>query len=377
MEHRLYQTSDFGGRSIIHRLSARRCKCKGTAISSSAARAKETSHPLCPHAAKALVLAGECGGGEGRGLRYDGAERRVASETPPVGAGPPIRPPSIHQRWLQRFLSSTRAEPRARRVCVALVDRALQQSWPDGCPFPLAAPGGESVDDTSTSEVACLVEPVFHLVEVQSCDITHFASFRFAAPRDEDDGWGLVVRAGAALCRPDHAGSARRSRPSLAALLTGERERSSVGEPVALLYAHTHKLVSSRVFVLFARLAAAQMQLTHRLLALASHLHLLVPVLHSSGIRGEEEELCGWLEELREEGAAREGTAQSGGSGGEWKVMDEDGLVRIAQILSEQQAGLVHLTKILKGDLADIHVVLKGGGRQGEEGDGEELWGRG
>jgi hypothetical protein len=45
------------------------------------------------------------------------------------------------------------------------------------------------------------------------------------------------------------------------------------------------------------------------------------------------------------------------------------------QILSEQQAGLVHLTKILKGDLADINVVLKGGGRQGEEGDGEELWG--
>ncbi|KAJ7799739.1 nucleoporin complex subunit 54-domain-containing protein [Mycena olivaceomarginata] len=149
-----------------------------------------------------------------------------------------------------------------------------------------------------------------------------------------------------------------------------------------------------------ARLAAAQTQLTHRLLALASHLHLLVPALRSSGIRGEEEELRGWLEELREEvgvrgggggrmrgklgelwalvgalGAAREGAAQSGGGGGEWKVVDEDGLARIAQILSEQQAGLVHLTKILKGDLADINVVLKGGGRQGEEGDGEELWG--
>jgi hypothetical protein len=44
-------------------------------------------------------------------------------------------------------------------------------------------------------------------------------------------------------------------------------------------------------------------------------------------------------------------------------------------MLSKQQAGLVHLTKILRGDLADVHVVLKGGGWQGEEGDGEELWG--
>jgi hypothetical protein len=43
------------------------------------------------------------------------------------------------------------------------------------------------------------------------------------------------------------------------------------------------------------------------------------------------------------------------------------------QILSDQQVGLVHLEKILKGDLADINVVLKGGGRQGEGGDGEEL----
>ncbi|KAJ7766387.1 nucleoporin complex subunit 54-domain-containing protein [Mycena maculata] len=154
-----------------------------------------------------------------------------------------------------------------------------------------------------------------------------------------------------------------------------------------------------------ARVAALQTQLTHRLLALAAHLHLLVPALRSSGLRAEEEDLRGWLEELREEvgvrgsgggsggggggrmrgklgelwalvgalGAAREG---NNASGGEWKVVDEEGLARIAQILSEQQAGLVHLTKILKGDLADINVVLKGGGR-GEEGDGagDDLWG--
>ncbi|KAJ6456190.1 nucleoporin complex subunit 54-domain-containing protein [Mycena sanguinolenta] len=155
-----------------------------------------------------------------------------------------------------------------------------------------------------------------------------------------------------------------------------------------------------------ARLACAQTQLMHRLLALVAHLHLLVPALRSSGIRVEEEELRGWLEELREEigvrgggstsasgggggrmrgklgelwalvgalGAAREG-AGNVAAGGEWKVVDEEGLGRITQILSEQQAGLVHLTKILKGDLADINVVLKGGGKRGED-DAEDLWG--
>ncbi|KAJ7282675.1 nucleoporin complex subunit 54-domain-containing protein [Mycena rebaudengoi] len=156
-----------------------------------------------------------------------------------------------------------------------------------------------------------------------------------------------------------------------------------------------------------ARFAALQTQLTHRLLALAAHLHLLVPALRSSGIRVEEEELRGWLEELREEigvrggsgggggngngggrmrgklgelwalvgalGAAREGTQHQ--QGGEWKVVDEDGLGRIAQILSEQQAGLVHLTKILQRDLRDIDVVVKGGQSKGEDGDGEDLWG--
>jgi hypothetical protein len=105
-----------------------------------------------------------------------------------------------------------------------------------------------------------------------------------------------------------------------------------------------------------ARFAALQTQLTHRLLSLAAHLHLLVPALRSSGIRVEEEELRGWLEELREEigvrgggggrmrgklgelwalvgalGAAREGSQHA--HGGEWKVVDEEGLSRIAQVI--------------------------------------------
>ncbi|KAK7042629.1 adrenoleukodystrophy protein, partial [Favolaschia claudopus] len=167
-----------------------------------------------------------------------------------------------------------------------------------------------------------------------------------------------------------------------------------------------------------ARLAATQTQLTHRLLALAAHLHLLVPAVRGSGIRVEEEELRGWLEEVREEvggrggagwgggnggggggggggrmrgklgelwalvgalGAAKEAAqAGTGGHGGEWKVVDEEGLARIARILAEQQAGLVHLMKTLKADRADIDVVLKGSGKKGEEGmgDGEgEMWG--
>ncbi|KAJ7230628.1 nucleoporin complex subunit 54-domain-containing protein, partial [Mycena pura] len=151
-----------------------------------------------------------------------------------------------------------------------------------------------------------------------------------------------------------------------------------------------------------ARFAAAQTQLMHRLLALAAHLHLLVPALRSSGIRVEEEELRGWLEELKEDlgvrgagaggagrmrsklaelwalvgalGAARDSASTNHPPGGEWKVVDEEGLARIAQILSEKQAGLVHLTKILQKDLVDVNVVMKGGGKKGEEGDGEDPW---
>lgn len=52
--------------------------------------------------------------------------------------------------------------------------------------------------------------------------------------------------------------------------------------------------------------------------------------------------------------AARSGS----GSGTEWAVVDEEGLAQIAQILSEQQTGLTHLTKIVREMMKDLAVVF-------------------
>jgi len=66
--------------------------------------------------------------------------------------------------------------------------------------------------------------------------------------------------------------------------------------------------------------------------------------------------------------------------GGEWAVVDEDGLAQIAQIISEQQMGLAHLTTILQRDLKDLRVIIgdraTGGGLGGEDPlkDGDALW---
>ncbi|KAJ7058450.1 nucleoporin complex subunit 54-domain-containing protein [Mycena amicta] len=156
------------------------------------------------------------------------------------------------------------------------------------------------------------------------------------------------------------------------------------------------------------RLAATHLQLYHRVLLLTAHLHLLIPAVRGGAVRIEEEEMRGGLEELRSEVGAGSGSAKgsagrirskiaelwalvgaltaardassssSSNSGqGEWKVVDEDGLARIAQILSEQQAGLVHLTKILQKDLKDLSVVLgKSRTEDGEEGFGQgaDMW---
>lgn len=96
------------------------------------------------------------------------------------------------------------------------------------------------------------------------------------------------------------------------------------------------------------------MQLTHRVLKIVQHLHLLIPALRSSSIRPEEEALRAALEDIDEEirrpgglgkmrgklnemwalvdavRAARERNRNEGSI--EWAVVDEDGLNHIAQV---------------------------------------------
>ncbi|CAK5284667.1 unnamed protein product [Mycena citricolor] len=135
-----------------------------------------------------------------------------------------------------------------------------------------------------------------------------------------------------------------------------------------------------------AKVSGEQVHLLQRIMALVTHLHLLIPALRSSGLRAEEETVRGWLDELRDElglgaangkgngsgrlrgklgelwalvGALGAAAGRNQAGGAEWKVVDEDGLARIAMVLSEQQAGLQHLTKILRKDLADLAVVYK------------------
>ena len=105
------------------------------------------------------------------------------------------------------------------------------------------------------------------------------------------------------------------------------------------------------------RASALQTQLTHRLLRLVQHLHLLIPTLRSSSIRPEEEALRAALEEIDEEirrpggmgrmrgklnelwaligavKAVRERDAKGVSDGNvEWAVVDEEGLAQIAQV---------------------------------------------
>ncbi|KAF9460397.1 nucleoporin complex subunit 54-domain-containing protein [Collybia nuda] len=157
------------------------------------------------------------------------------------------------------------------------------------------------------------------------------------------------------------------------------------------------------------RAGAQQTQLTQRLLAFIQHLHLLIPAIRSSSIRPEEEQLRGKLEEIEEDvrrgrikgklnelwaligavkAAQERGRVGGGGGGGEWAVVDDEGLAQISQIgltsmpyqiLSEQQAGLAHLTKILQKALKDLSVIMGNGasGSRGEDSyanDGDSLW---
>ncbi|KAG2040797.1 nucleoporin complex subunit 54-domain-containing protein [Suillus americanus] len=130
------------------------------------------------------------------------------------------------------------------------------------------------------------------------------------------------------------------------------------------------------------RAKSIQSQTQHRLLCLIQHMHLMLPTVRSTAIRPEEEALRLALEEIEEEirrpggmskmrgklnelwalvgaiNAARERGRRVGLDGtSEWTVVDEEGLKQIAQILSNQQAGLQHLTKVLQRDLRDLEVI--------------------
>ena len=104
------------------------------------------------------------------------------------------------------------------------------------------------------------------------------------------------------------------------------------------------------------KLASAQIQLSHRLLRLVQHLHLLIPALRSSSIRPEEEALRAALEEIDGEirrpggmgrivgklnelwalvgavNAMRGANSKGSTDGVEWAVVDEDGLNQIVQV---------------------------------------------
>ena len=114
------------------------------------------------------------------------------------------------------------------------------------------------------------------------------------------------------------------------------------------------------------RAATLQTQLTHRVLKLVQHLHLLIPALRSSALRPEEEALRTALEEIDEEirrpggtgrirgklnelwalvgavTAARERDRRSAG-GVEWTVVNEDGLAQIAQVSSRTFPRCLHV----------------------------------
>jgi len=135
---------------------------------------------------------------------------------------------------------------------------------------------------------------------------------------------------------------------------------------------------ATSTLIKLSRYSSTQTQLMARLLALIQHLHLLIPAIRSSSIRPEEEELRTRLEKMEEEimggggrsrgklgelwavvGALRARGAGAPNGGAEWQVVDEEGLGRIAQVLSEQQSGLAHLTKILQKALTDLSVISR------------------
>ncbi|EIN14470.1 hypothetical protein PUNSTDRAFT_110559 [Punctularia strigosozonata HHB-11173 SS5] len=158
---------------------------------------------------------------------------------------------------------------------------------------------------------------------------------------------------------------------------TSHQERLKELQTRIKALAQRHELSNS---VRLQKAAKMQVQLQQRLLRLAQHLHLLIPSLRSSSIRPEEEALRAALEEIDEEirrpgGLSRlqgrlselwaalnsvlvaRQRAGKNGDSSQWAVVDDEGLAQIAQILSEQQTGLAHLTQILQRDTKDLALM--------------------
>ncbi|KAG8906764.1 hypothetical protein FRC00_012359, partial [Tulasnella sp. 408] len=145
--------------------------------------------------------------------------------------------------------------------------------------------------------------------------------------------------------------------------------------------AQKHTLTTS---VRAQKAAQAQTQIKQRITALVQHLHFMIPTVRSSSIRPEEEALRAALESIDEElkrpgglgrmkgklselwtavgalGAMRERARKAGEEFGGWQVRDEASLNELAQILHNEQQGLLHLTKILKDDMTDVEVIELG-----------------
>ncbi|KAG9047156.1 hypothetical protein FS837_002939 [Tulasnella sp. UAMH 9824] len=145
--------------------------------------------------------------------------------------------------------------------------------------------------------------------------------------------------------------------------------------------AQKHTLTTS---VRAQKAAQAQTQIKQRITALVQHLHFMIPTVRSSSIRPEEEALRAALESIDEElkrpgglgrmkgklselwtavgalGAMRERARKAGEEFGGWQVRDEASLNELAQILHNEQQGLLHLTKILKDDMTDVEIIEVG-----------------
>ncbi|EPQ30733.1 uncharacterized protein PFL1_01634 [Pseudozyma flocculosa PF-1] len=139
--------------------------------------------------------------------------------------------------------------------------------------------------------------------------------------------------------------------------------------------------------VRYAAASSRQTQLHHRLVSLISKCAVLIPALRGKSIGKEEERLMAILEACEREivgvkgaggarlrakvnelwamlgvvKAKRETMAREGRRDGtEWAVVDEQGLDRVAKILSSQQQGLSHLSTTLVQDTKTMETIMQG-----------------